>query len=524
MIFSHPLIIRFTRIIRLSSHMKFLNTLNALSLPRQLALGAAVLGTVLVMVAMIRGVMQEPMGLLYSGLEMERAGEIVEALEKRGIAYELEGTAIFVPSQARDQIRISLAQEGLPRQAVQGYELLDNVNGFSTTSEMYNASYWRAKEGELTRTILAVPGVEGARVHVGASLRSGFSRSRRKQTASVTLTASRDLSAAQAEGIQYMVALAISGLAPEDVAVIDSRRGIVAGPNVDKMANPGLVADGISARLEANVQRLLEARLGAGNSEVSISVDVTRALERTSAVRFDPDSRVVRQRTTNDTNQSGTTDGGVLTVASNLPQGVGANGGGTNTARNSTESISYEVNETRTEVERLPGEVKRISVAVMLNETAIVTAGATVTAAELLAEFEGLIASAVGLDLARGDTISVEAMPFNVAEIEEPIAAPTFVKTMLDRYMWSGLQALLLSVVVLVLGFGVIRPILRPKANESEADALNDLSNVEALPGSGAESDPFAYLKDYAREREAETTALLQEWLAEDTKVAVNDR
>jgi flagellar M-ring protein FliF len=318
-----------------------------------------------------------------------------------------------------------------------------------------------------------------------------------------------------------MVALAISGLAPEDVAVIDSLRGIIAGPNVDKMTNPSVVADDISQRLEAKVQRLLEARLGAGNSEVSVTVDVTRALERTSAVRFDPESRVIRQKTTNDANQTGTTTGGALTVASNLPQGAGANGGGTNTARNSTESVSYEVNETRTEVERLPGEIKRISVAVMLNEQAVTAGAAGGTGADLLAEFEGLISSAAGLDVARGDVISVEIMPFNVAQTEAPPVAPTFIQTMLDRYMWSGLQALLLSIVVLVLGLGVIRPILRPKTKS--ADEADGSPTGDAQSGSGAEADPFAYLKDYAREREEETAALLQEWLAEDSKVAVNE-
>lgn len=505
--------------------MKFIDTLKGLSLQRQLMLGAAVLGVVVLMTTMVRGVMDEPMVLLYSGLEMERAGEIIDELDKRGVAYELEGTAVFVPQSARDQIRIALAQEGLPRQTVQGYELLDNVNGFSTTSEMYNASYWRAKEGELTRTILAVPGVEAARVHVGASLRSGFSRSRKKQTASVTLTAARDLSPAQAEGIQYMVALAIAGLAPDDVAVIDSRRGIIVGPNVDKMANPSLVADDISDRLEAKVQRLLEARLGAGNSEVSVTVDVTRSLERSSAVIYDPDSRVIRQKTTNDANQSGTTEGGALTVASNLAQDAGANaGGGTNTARNSTESVSYEVNETRTEVERLPGEVKRITVAVMLNEQSITTDGAVAVGAEQLAEFEGLIASAVGLDVARGDMLTVEVMPFSAVEIEAPPAPPTFMETMLDRYTWRGLQALLLSLVVLTLGLGVIRPILKPKTNAGDAEGADAVGNGSSQTGASLEGDPFAYLKDYAREREAETAALLQEWLAEDSKVAINDR
>ena len=499
--------------------MKFLDTLKALTLQRQIILGVSVLAVILVMMGMVRAAVEKPMTLLYAGLEMERAGEVIEELEKRGVAYDLKGTAIFIPREDRDRVRIALAQDGLPRQSVQGYELLDNVNGFSTTSEMYNASYWRAKEGELTRTILAIPEVEAARVHIGANLKSGFSRSRQKQSASVTLTTSRNLSAAQAEGIQYMVALAISELSPDDVAVIDSRTGIIVGPDVDKMTNPTLVAGDISQQLEAKVQRLLEARLGSGNSEVSVAVDVTRALERTSAVSFDPDSRVIRQKTTNDANQTGTTQGGALTVASNLPQAAGANGGGTNTARNSTESVSYEVNETRTEVERLPGEIKRLSVAVMLNEQSLELDGDATTGAEILAEFEALIASAVGLDVARGDAISVEIMPFNVVEAEAPAAPPTFIQTMLDRHMWSGLQALLLSIVVLVLGFGVIRPILRPKSNDADELAEDADPNEPRMEG-----DPFAYLRDYTRERETETAALLQEWLAVDDKVVVNER
>ena len=131
--------------------MKFLDTLRALSLPRQLMLAGAVLGIVMAMSFMVQGVTKEPMALLYSGLEPQYAGEIIEELEGSQTPYELRGGAIFIPQSQRDEVRFALAREGLPRQSVQGYELLDDVNGFSVTSEMYNASYWRAKEGELTR-------------------------------------------------------------------------------------------------------------------------------------------------------------------------------------------------------------------------------------------------------------------------------------------------------------------------------------------------------------------------------------
>ena len=151
--------------------MKFLETLKALPLPRQLMLAGAVLGVVLAMTFMVRGAMNEPMSLLYSGLDSERSGEIMSELDKQGVSYQIRQDAIFVPQSARDRLRMSLAQQGLPRSSVKGYELLDDVNGFSVTSEMYKASYWRAKEGELTRTILAIPGVDSARVHIGANLR-----------------------------------------------------------------------------------------------------------------------------------------------------------------------------------------------------------------------------------------------------------------------------------------------------------------------------------------------------------------
>ncbi|MCH2458000.1 MAG: flagellar M-ring protein FliF, partial [Henriciella sp.] len=187
------------------------------SLPpsRQLALAAAVLGVVFAMVFLVQGALSEPKSLLYSKLEPATAGEIIEELEQRGVDYELRGDSIFIAQSQRDQVRYALARQGLPQQSVQGYELLDDVNGFSVTSEMYNAAYWRAKEGELTRTILAIDGVSAARVHIGASLGSGFARSQAPQTASVTLSTAHDLSPGQAEASQYLVAHAVSGLAPE---------------------------------------------------------------------------------------------------------------------------------------------------------------------------------------------------------------------------------------------------------------------------------------------------------------------
>lgn len=514
--------------------MKLIETFRGLPLQRQLILAGAVLGVVLAMSFLVRGSMQPSMALLYAGLDPAHAGEVIQELDQRGVPYELRGEAIFIAENDRDQVRFALAQQGLPKQSVQGYELLDDINGFSITSEMYNAAYWRAKEGELTRTILAIPGITAARVHIGANLRSGFARSQPTQTASVTLTSAQTLTRSQAEAIQYLVALAVAGLDAEEVAVIDPSAGILAGPGIDEVEQPAVMAESQSGLLEQKILRLLDARVGPGNARVSVSVDVSRERQRTSAVTFDPDSRVLRNRTTSDVSETSRGGTSGLTVASNLPDGEAEPQATPSSSEisNSTETVSYEMNETRTETERLPGEIERISIAVLLNEQALGIDPAAENAAELaeqtVAEFQQLVMSAAGLNTERGDTLTVELMPFQEMPAEDLVAAPGLVEQLVERYFWSGLQVLLLGLVVIVLALGVVRPLLTPREGEaviaSDPPLLTGAGEASGAGGeAGAPADPFDYLRDYTRERQDETAALLQEWLNEDRKTAVNE-
>ena len=517
--------------------MGFIDNLRALSLQRQIMLGVAVLGVAAAMTFLVRGTIKPSMSLLYAGLDPVRAGEVISELDSLGVPYEIKGEAIFIAANVRDKTRFALARDGLPRQSVQGYELLDSVNGFSVTSEMYNAAYWRAKEGELTRTILTTPGVDSARVHIGANLRSGFSRSQPAPTASVTLSSARRLNQSQAEAIQYLVALAVAGLNAEDVAVIDPRHGILAGPNTEGVEPPSVMAEDQASALEQKIKRLLFARLGDGNAEVSVSVDVSRERSVVSDVRYDPESRVVRSRTTNDSNQTNQSNAGNLTVASNLPQGGGAAGGGESSSRNSTETVNYELNEVRTQTERMPGQVERVSIAVLLNQEAL---GLDLTAADVADQveqirqnFEALVRNAAGLDEARGDTLTVELMPFQALPDVEMTPAPSLVSRLIEQHLWSAVQAIFLGVIVLALGFGVMRPVFS-QAPASTGDADEDGEGATAATNAEGEdgidldlfeqnTDPIDYLKDYTRENQEQTAALLQDWLKEDRKIAANE-
>ena len=126
---------------------------SALDMRRRVVIVGATIAMFLAVLALARAATSPSMALLYAGLEPSAAGEIVRALEQRGIAYEVRGESVFVPVTRRDETRMMLASEGLPASGGAGYELLDSLSGFGTTSQMFDAAYLRAREGELARTI-----------------------------------------------------------------------------------------------------------------------------------------------------------------------------------------------------------------------------------------------------------------------------------------------------------------------------------------------------------------------------------
>ena len=138
-----------------------------------------------------RGATTPSMSLLYSGLDPAAAGEVVAALEAEGVAFEVADNRILVDTSQRDRVRMQLAARDLPSNGSAGYEILDGLSGFGTTSQMFDAAYWRAKEGEIARTISASPLVRAARVHISNPSSNPFQRDL-KPTASVSITSAAD--------------------------------------------------------------------------------------------------------------------------------------------------------------------------------------------------------------------------------------------------------------------------------------------------------------------------------------------
>ncbi|MCR9112407.1 MAG: flagellar basal-body MS-ring/collar protein FliF [Rhodobacteraceae bacterium] len=535
---------------------QIVNVWTALDSRKRVVVALATIAMFAAVLALARMASAPGMSLLYAGLESGPAGDVVSALEQRGVTYDVRGGSIFVDSARRDELRMTLASEGLPANSARGYELLDGLSGFGTTSQMFDAAYWRAKEGELARTILAHPAVTSARVHIATTGSNPFQRDV-KPSASVSIaTGAGGITSKHAKALRFLVASAVTGLSPEDVSIIDSDGGLIGA--VEDV--PTSTTDDRAEQVRQRVERLLEARVGAGNAVVEVSVDTITQSELVRERRIDPNSRVAISTDTEEVSStSSDQDSGDVTVASNLPDGDAAQGDSSSSQGSETrERVNYEVSETEREITIMPGAIKRLSVAVLVNGTVATDAsGAEVFEPrpdEELTALRDLVASAVGFDEQRGDVITIRTMQF------EP-AVP--LGTEADASLFSGLaidamsliKAAVLAFVALVLGMFVIRPVLmRPvpaalaqpagmagttadnatsgAAAEALTGEIDDgdydpasmalvssqdeirstgASGVPALSQSG--EDPVERLRAMIGERQDETVEILRSWL-----------
>jgi flagellar M-ring protein FliF len=522
----------------------------ALGARRQVIVVLATVAMFAAVLALAKFAARPSMALLYSGLDGKQSGEVLGALDQSGAVYEVRGTAIYVDAQRRDELRMSLAAEGLPSNGGSGYELLDSLSGFGTTSQMFDAAYQRAREGELARTVTALPNVRTARVHI-ADARSQGLRGSSHATASVVVTTTGGMSAQQARALRYLVASAVSGMSPQDVSVIDSAGGLVD----DASDSAALGEDQRAEALRHNVERLLEARVGYGNAVVEVAVETVTEREAITERRLDPDSRVAISTDTQErANSSSDSAAGDVTVASNLPTGnaSGANGSAQSKNSETRERTNFEVSETTRELVRAPGAIRRLTVAVLVDGVSAQTQDGSAAkeprSDEELVALRELVAAAVGFDEQRGDIITVKSMSFEpiMAGVDGP-AGSLLERLPLD--LMSLIQVTVLAVVSLVLGLFVLRPILTSRStapqglpapsrstgakvltgtieeDEGDSAAVPALASDRGASGgrTSAEgaADPVARLRQLISERQDETVEILRGWMEEPEEKVV---
>jgi flagellar M-ring protein FliF len=539
-----------------------LNVWSSLNPRRRLVVLLATAAMFACVLALARMAASPGMSLLYSGLESGPAGEVVAALEQRGVAYDVRGGAIFVESAERDTLRMTLASEGLPTASSRGYELLDGLSGFGTTSQMFNAAYWRAKEGELARTIVSHPKITAARVHIANAGNNPFQRNMSASASVSITTAGGEISAKYAKALKFLVASAVTGLEPEDVSVIDSSGELVG--TVDE--TPVNATDDRAETLRQRVSRLLEARVGPGNAVVEVSVETVTRSESLRERVIDPESRVAISIDSEETSNLASDKGGDVTVASNLPDGDAGNEESSSQTSATRERVNYEISETEREITMAPGAIKRLSVAVLVNGVTTLDATAaaesfTPRSEEELDALRDLVAAAVGFDEARGDIITIKTMQFEAVDPAGTLVEDSFLSSFpLD--VMSLAQMAVLGLVALLIGLFVVRPVLANPATgelqrlptptqsgerdaaQAQSTALTgeidtgevdegsmsvvpsapdlpdgpDISLNDALGGKMPEfgmvsADPVERLRNLIDDRRTETVEILRSWL-----------
>lgn len=518
---------------------------------RRIVVVGATLAVFLAVIGLARMAGTSEMGLLYAGLDGAAAGEVVAALDQQGVTYEVRGDSIYVDATRRDNLRMTLATQGLPATGAAGYELLDGLSGFGTTSQMFDAAYWRAKEGELARTVLANPQIKSARVHIAQAPTQVFRREQRPSASVTVATTTGSLSSNQADAVKHLVASAVSGMQPEDVSVIDTVAGLVESSSDDKLPN-GQAQDRAAA-IKQNVERLLAARVGIDRAVVEVALDLVTDSETVVERSFDPQGRVAISSETLEKTGSSIEPGGQVTVASNLPEGDGAGGeNGKSQTSETTERLNFEVSETTREVQRVPGSIRKLSVAVLVDGQTVIAEDGTATLTprtdEELATLRELVASAVGLDEARGDVLTLKSLAFEpVPELGTLAEASAFASLSKINIM-AAIQIAALALVALILGLFVVRPIL--SAQSRPVPAIGVQAGPLALPGiAGGQTaalsgeiddgtglppfktnafsappelggDPVARLRRLIDERQAESVEILRSWMETEEEKA----
>jgi flagellar M-ring protein FliF len=490
--------------------------------------------------------------VLFSGLATDDAVRITEALRKTRTPFRLEGggATLLVPSEKVHELRLQLAGQGLPRGAGVGFEIFDTQKfGLSDFAQQVN--YRRALQGELERTIQQLDAVAAARVHIALPEKQAFARRAGAVTASVTirLQPGRSLSAASVSAVVHLVSSSVAGLTPEQITIVDTAGSLLWSGRDGGAGGTGGPLDQ-KRKLEENLERrlgeLLDAAIGPGRSVVKIAAEVALVQVEQTETQYDPEAVAVRSETSleeKDARGVGNA-AGIPGVQANLPGGPTPQTSGADAAsQRKSMTRNYEITQTVRKQVSPAGQLRRLSVAVLVDQNALAAptpaptkaggkaargakSAAAAPALDLHA-LEQVVREAVGYDAKRGDLLTLRAVPFAPEQKLEPSKTP-WTAYLLEgngpRLVLGGLGALVLLVLMLRRGKRVQPPqtllALPRTVRELEASTAGTATtNPPALAAAsvpGHEPAPQELAAAAAEHDAARAASVLKAWMARE--------
>lgn len=479
---------------------------------------------------------------LFTDMEAKDAGEVAAKLKESKIQYQVQetkkGTTILVPAKNVDTSRLDLAAQGLPR-GNKGFEIFDDSK-LGVTEFQNKVNYLQALQGELTRTIEQIEAVEKARVHIVLAEDSLYKKNEKPATASIMLKLKPnvELSKKEIKGIVNLAAHSVQGLVPENITIVDDTGKILNDPDEDEAKSVGAktltqldMTRKVQDNLQKNVQSLLDQSLGTGRAFVRVSVELDFDQKQTDKQTYTPvvdDSGIIRSQQDSSENYNGTSTapGGAAGTQSNIP-GYVAQSNNSNANYEKKESTkNYEINEEKQKVVASPGSIRRLNVAVLVNDD--------VTRAQQDSIMRS-VTSAAGISAERGDTVSVEPLPFDTSAADRRAAEEQAEKDKQNRIFYMEVAAVLLLIALIVY---LVLQRRRKKRLEQEALAEQkrqeelekqrlDEERAAAVAAGKVDEDQLTdeeqqqlterqAIEELIRTKPAEVAMLIKTWLSED--------
>ncbi|SDG36425.1 flagellar M-ring protein FliF [Selenomonas sp. WCT3] len=418
---------------------------------------------------------------LFTNMEAKDAGEVAAKLKESKINYEVQetkqGTTILVPSKNVHDARLDLASQGLPR-GNKGFEIFDDSK-LGVTEFQNKVNFLQALQGELTRTIEQIEAVEKARVHIVLPEDSLYKKNEKPATASIMLRLKpqAELSKKEIKGIVNLAANSIQGLKPENITIVDDTGKILNDPDENEENSVGAktmtqldMTKKVQDNIQKSIQTLLDQSLGEGRAFARVNVELDFDDRTTDKQTFTPvvdDSGIIRsqQDVSESYNGTSTQPGGAAGVQSNVPGYVAQNGNSNAEYSKKESTKNYEINEEKSKVVAAPGSIRRLNVAVLVNDDVNATQQDSIMRT---------VSSAAGINQDRGDTISVEPLPFSTELRDRRAAEEQAAKDREDRIFYMQIAAALL---VLALIVGAI--MMRRRKKQQELAALEEQRRLE---------------------------------------------
>ena len=534
---------------RLKIQMNFTEGINRKIL---LALGAAAV------IAVMTGFWlwsQEPKyRVLFSNYSDKDGGAIVTVLEQMNVPYKISegGGAIMVPSDQVHQARLKLATMGLPKGGNVGFELLENQK-FGSSQFLEQVNYQRALEGELEKSIQAISVVDNARVHLALPKPGVFVRDQQRATASVLvkLQAGRNLSERQVSAITHLVSSSVPNLPNTNVSVVDQSGNLLS----DKASNKdrGYVdpsqtkyIEDLQKNIAARVEAIIVPIVGFNNVHAQASAEVDFSNLEQAEEMYKPNKNaeqaVIRSMQSNESTTAagaGETAAGVPGALSNQPPPNGTapinnEAAAGNTAagvnpKNVSTTVNYEVDKTVRYTQKTMGGIKRLTVAVVINDKQELDKAGKIISRPLsdeeTAKITDLAKSAMGFSEARGDQLSVVNSSFAPIKVEEIGEVPVWKNTAYIEMAKDAGRLLLGLIGVFMLYTRALKPLVAkllapPERVLSAAAEANQFENdgapttqVMQIPQRGYEQN-LEHAKGIAKENPKMVANVVTSWVS----------